>query len=254
MAMTTFTVLNLKRHLLNVSNLVFSMFLPILLFLLFGALQDYGAEMMKHGNVTAYVMVGIAVYGGITAAVSTVGTTVVEQTTGWGRQLALTPMTGAQLLASQCVVILFRAMFPVAAVFITGAITSAEMDASVWALTFVLSVLVTLPFGLYGMIFGQIFKSDSAVNISSSALVILAFAGNAFMPLPEFLMAFARFTPMYGAVSLARYPLSDGVQAISEAPGFVQDPLWYAVANVVGWTVIFATICLMLNKRQKGRQ
>lgn len=254
MAMTTFTVLNLKRHLLNVSNLVFSMFLPILLFLFFGALQDYGAEMMKHGNVTAYVMVGMAVYGGITAAVSTVGTTVVEQTTGWGRQLALTPMTGAQLLASQCVVILFRAMFPVAAVFITGAITSAEMDASVWALTFVLSVLVTLPFGLYGMIFGQIFKSDSAVNISSSALVILAFAGNAFMPLPEFLMAFARFTPMYGAVSLARYPLSDGVQAISEAPGFVQDPLWYAVANVVGWTVIFATICLMLNKRQKGRQ
>ena len=252
MAMTTFTVLNLKRHLLNISNLVFSMFLPILLFLLFGALQDYGAEMMKHGNVTAYVMV--AVYGGITAAVSTVGTTVVEQTTGWGRQLALTPMTGTQLLASQCVVILFRAMFPVAAVFITGAITSAEMDASVWALTFVLSVLVTLPFGLYGMIFGQIFKSDSAVNISSSALVILAFAGNAFMPLPEFLMAFARFTPMYGAVSLARYPLSDGVQAISEAPGFVQDPLWYAVANVVGWTVIFATICLMLNKRQKGRQ
>ena len=56
MAMTTFTVLNLKRHLLNISNLVFSMFLPILLFLLFGALQDYGAEMMKHGNVTAYVL------------------------------------------------------------------------------------------------------------------------------------------------------------------------------------------------------
>lgn len=254
MAMTTFTVLNLKRHLLNISNLVFSMFLPILLFLLFGALQDYGAVMMKHGNVTAYVMVGMAVYGGITAAVSTVGTTVVEQTTGWGRQLALTPMTGTQLLASQCAVILFRAMFPVAAVFITGAITSAEMDASVWALSFILSVLVTLPFGLYGMIFGQIFKSDSAVNISSSALVILAFAGNAFMPLPEFLLTFARCTPMYGAVSLARYPLSDGMQAISEAPGYVEDPLWYAVANVVGWTVIFATICLMLNKRQKGRQ
>ncbi|MBF0582111.1 MULTISPECIES: hypothetical protein [Corynebacterium] len=54
--------------------------------------------MMKHGNVTAYAMVGMAVYGGITAAVSTVGTTVVEQTTGWGRQLALTPMTGSQLL------------------------------------------------------------------------------------------------------------------------------------------------------------
>ena len=254
MALTTFTAINLKRHLLNGPSLVFSMFLPILLFLLFGALQDYGAVMLKNGNVTAYVMVGMAVYGGITAAVSTVGTTVVEQSTGWGRQLALTPLTGTQLLLSQCVVILFRAAFPVAAVFITGALTSAEMDARSWALTFVLSVLVTLPFGFYGMIFGQLFKSDSAVNISSSALVLLAFAGNAFMPLPEFLMPFARFTPMYGAVSLARHPLSDGVQAISEAPGFVEDPLWYAIANVVGWTVIFASICMMLNKRQKGRQ
>lgn len=104
MALTTFTAINLKRHLLNGPNLVFSMFLPILLFLLFGALQDYGAVMLKNGNVTAYVMVGMAVYGGITAAVSTVGTTVVEQSTGWGRQLALTPLTGTQLLLSQCVV------------------------------------------------------------------------------------------------------------------------------------------------------
>jgi len=40
MVMTTFTVLNLKRHLPNISNLVFSMFSPLLFFLLFGSLQD----------------------------------------------------------------------------------------------------------------------------------------------------------------------------------------------------------------------
>lgn len=38
----TFTVLNLKRHLPNISNLVFSMFSPLLFFLLFGSLQDLG--------------------------------------------------------------------------------------------------------------------------------------------------------------------------------------------------------------------
>ncbi|MGO1810726.1 MAG: ABC transporter permease [Canibacter sp.] len=254
MSLATFTALNLKRLFLDWTNLFFSILLPILFFLLFGALQDYGDQQMAHGNASSYVMIGMAVYGGVIAACSTVGMTVIEQTTGWGRQIALTPITPTKLLWSQSFIILFRAVLPVAAVFITGLLTTSTMELGAWITSFLLSVLVALPFGLYGMIFGQLFKSDSAVGISSSALVIIAFAGNAFMPLPEALLGFARFTPMYGSVSLARYPVSDGYQVILSEPYFTQDPIWYAVVNVLAWTIIFGGICLILNKRQKGRQ
>ena len=58
-------------------------------------------------------------------------------------------------------------------------------------------------------------------------------------------MPFARFTPIYGSVSLARYPLSDGIQAISSDPYTVDDPLWYALVNIAAWTLIFALICTL---------
>ena len=81
----------------------------------------------------------------------------------------------------------------------------------------------------------------------------MSFLGNAFTPMPESFMPFARFTPIYGSVSLARYPLSDGIQAISSDPYTVDDPLWYALVNIAAWTLIFALICTLLWRRDKGR-
>lgn len=253
MNLATYTLIDLRRVLADRSGLVFSIILPVLFYLLFGSMQQYSDVALNDGNVAAYVMVGMSVYGGVVAAAATTGGVVVEQTTGWGRQLALTPLGQGQMLVSKAVIILVRAALPVLAVNVTGLFTQAEMPAGEWIACALLTVLVALPFGFYGMVFGLLFRSDSAVGISSSGLVILTFLGNAFSPLPGFLLGFARFTPMYGASSLARYPLSDGVQSISDGSGLVNDPLWFAVVNVVAWTLVLAGICAALSRRQKGR-
>ncbi|WP_129657735.1 ABC transporter permease [Rothia uropygialis] len=253
MNIATYTLIDLRRTLADRSGVIFSVILPVVFYLLFGAMQDYSDAPMNHGNIAAYIMIGMAAYGGLVAASSTTGSVVVEQSTGWGRQLALTPLSTSAMLVSKSIIILVRAALPVAAVNITGLFTNADMPVSEWIASALLTVVVTLPFGFYGMMFGLVFRSESAVSISSTALVILAFIGNAFSPLPEFLMGLARFTPLYGATSLARYPLSEGIQAISDGSGTVTDPLWYAVVNVVGWTLIFAAVCVVLSQRQKGR-
>lgn len=249
-----YTVIDLRRVLSDRAGLFFSIGLPVIFYLLFGAMQQYSDMPLNDGNVAGYVMIGMAVYGGIVAACNTVGNVVVEQTTGWGRQLALTPLSSATILGSKAIIILVRAALPVAAVNIAGLFTNADMPAGQWITAALLSVLVSLPFGFYGMLFGLIFRSDSAVSISSTGLVILAFIGNAFSPLPGFLMGLARFTPMYGPSALARYPLSEGIQSISDGSGTVTDPLWYAVVNIIAWTLVFAGLCALLGKRQKGRQ
>ncbi|MCP3424837.1 ABC transporter permease [Rothia sp. AR01] len=255
MNLAVFTLIDLRRIFVDWAGLFFTTGLPVLFYLLFGAMQTYADAPFGEGNVAAYIMVGMAVYGGVTSACSTVGSTAVEQTTGWGRQLALTPLGSVPMLVSKTVVILVRAAFPVAAVNIAGIFTSAEMPAATWVTCAVVSVLAALPFGFYGMIFGILFRSESAVSIASTSVVILAFLGNSFSPLPEFLMGLARFSPMYGATSLARYPLSEGQQAVSDVGVLVTDPLWYAVANVIAWTIVFAAICALLaRKKQKGRR
>lgn len=254
MNLAVFTLLDLRRVIADRAALFFSIALPVLFYLLFGAMQSSADIPIHDGNVAAYVMIGMGLYGGVVAACATAGTTAVEQATGWGRQLALTPLTPWQLLSSKAVTVLVRAALPVAAVNVAGLFTDASLPLGQRLAAAALSVLVALPFGFYGMAFGLLFRSESAVSISSTALVVLAFCGNLFMPLPQALLAWARFTPMYGAAAVARYPMTQGTQAVSDGTYLVQDPLWYGVVNVLAWTLVFVLACVLLGRREKGRR
>lgn len=85
-------------------------------------------------------------------------------------------------------------------------------------------------------------------------MVVLAFLGNMFMPMPEGLLTVGRFTPLYGAGSVARWPLTDGVRSVSFGDGELNDPLWWAVLNVVVWSLVFVMVVLALRRREKGRR
>jgi len=110
-----------------------------------------------------------------------------------------------------------------------------------------------IPFGVYGMACAMLIPSENTVSIATSTIVILAFAGNVFMPLKESLLEVGRFTPMYGAQALARWPLSEGAQMINGERNFIEDPLWYAWVNITIWTVVFVGFCVLLRNRDKNR-
>lgn len=257
MSLTKFTLLNLKRLLNDWANLIFSILLPVALFLFFGVAQAQQqgttAPEAAHGNISAIVMVSMAVFGGAIAACGSVGSIVAEQNTGWGRQLALTSLSQRQLLCERLLEILVRALLPLLALFITGFATNAEMDTLTWFLAFGACLIGSMPFGLYGMMVGLLFRTESAVGFAASLISLFGFIGNAFIPLNEELFNISRFTPMYGSVALARYPLTDGYQLLSGDPHVVHDPLWYALVNLAAWTLFFTLVCLLLGKRQKGR-
>lgn len=248
------TALNLKRAFRDFTNVFFTVVMPVGFYLLFGALQDYSSMPdFAHGNPKAFVMVSMALYGAVIAATAAAGGTVVESRSGWGRQLALTPTTPGHYLTAQVLSLALRCTLPVVAVFIAGALTGATMTASGWVACFFLCIAVSLPFGVYGMAFGELFRSDSAITIASTLIVVFAFAANMFMPLGASMLDFGRFTPLYGANALANYPLTDGVQIISDEPYYHKEALPNALANIAAWTAIFVITFTLLNRRQKGR-
>ena len=59
----------------------------------FGAMQGVLLPADGRGNVAAYVMIGMALYGAVQNTVTISGSTVTELSSGWNRQLALTPLT-----------------------------------------------------------------------------------------------------------------------------------------------------------------
>lgn len=249
-----FAAFDLRRLAGDWAMLFFSMGLPVLFYLVFGAAMGYADEPVGNGNVKAYIMVGMGLYAGITGAVAAAGTVVIEADTGWGRQLALTPLTAGQLLFANLVAIVVRAVLPVLAVFAVGVATGASMPGVAWAASLLLTVVCAVPFGFYGMIWSQLSPTQTSVSIASTSVVVLAFLGNMFMPMPEGLLTVGRFTPLYGPGSLARWPLTDGVQSVGFGDGQVTDHLWWAVVNTLVWATLFVVVVLALRRREKGRR
>ena len=92
---------DIRRALKEPTALAVSVALPSILFIVFGASQNGTDRPINDGNVASYVMIGMAAYGAITGAVGTVGSMVVDEISGWGRQLALTPLRAWQRIIAR---------------------------------------------------------------------------------------------------------------------------------------------------------
>ena len=140
------------------------------------------------------------------------------------------------------------AAVPVALIYAIGAATGASGTTSDWVLSAAVVWAGSALFALYGLAVCLAFRSDNSVGIASGLIVIMAFLGNVFTPMSGLILDIGRFTPLYGYAALARYPLTDGW-----TPTGTHDPLWLPVANVLGWTVIFAAVALWGLRRGQER-
>lgn len=250
---TAYARIELRRTLRDLVTMFFVVGLPGFMYLLFGASAGYSKENAGNGNVALYVMISMAAYGAVTATVGIGGTAAVERMQGWGRQLGLTPLRDSTYVATKAVVALVVASLPILVVYVLGVLTGAEGTVGAWLGSAAILVAGAVLFALYGLVFGLAFRSEAAVSAASGSLVVLGFLGNIFFPLSGVLLDIARFTPLYGYVSLARYPLTEG-HVIDAQGGLVHEALWVSVANVAVWTVILAVLATWLVRRSRGRQ
>lgn len=244
----TYWAIDLRRTLRDLTNIFFIVALPLIMYLVFGSAQAYADEPVLRGNVGAVVMVSMAVYGAVTATTTISGGAALERFQGWGRQLGLTPWSSAGFVVTKSAVAMTIASVPVLVVGVAGALSGAEATPAAWVLSLGAAWLGSAVFAGYGLSAGMAFKSESALGVAGGSLVLLAFAGNLFIPLSGTMLEIARFTPLYGVNSLARFPLTGG--QIAEG---VSDPLWLPVLNVVVWALILGTTAAVLVGRRRGR-
>jgi ABC-2 type transport system permease protein len=228
--------------------------LPAFMYVIFGASPDYGDEPVRDGNVAMWVMIAMAAYGAVSATTGIGGMAAVERMQGWGRQLGLTPLTDAGYVRVKAATALTIAAIPVALVYTIGALTGAEAPLSVWVISAAVLLVGASTFALYGLSFGLAFRSEAAVSAAGGSLVILAFLGNIFVPLTGWQLTVAKFTPLYGYVSLARRALTGGAIVSPDGGELITVPLWQPLTNVIGWTTVFAILAVAMVARGRARQ
>jgi len=188
------------------------------------------------------------------AAPGAAGAAAVEQSAGWGRQMAVTSQGLRGYLVVKTGTAVGTAALPVVVVLAAGALTDSQMEGWVWAVSPLICLIGVLPFVLWGLAAGMWLPSSASIGIATSLVSLFAFIGNTFMPLNHTLLTISRFTPMYGATALAMWPLGEGWAYVPDRQTGIQDPLWMPLANLVVWTLIFGLLVIGARRRATRRR
>lgn len=226
----TLAWIELKRVLRNRRTMIFSLVVPAAFYFLFGVGQTYSNESAGRGNVGAFIMISMALYGAMISTTGGGAMVATERAQGWSRQLRLTPLSPIAYVAIKVGVAMMLGLLSIIVVYVCGLFTHAKMDTP-WLFlgTAAIAWAGSLVFAAFGLFMGYLFPSENVMQILGPGLALLAFGGGLFIPLTDgsAFEIFARFTPMYGISRLAHAPLTgETVQ-------------WWWVANVVAWFAVF---------------
>lgn len=250
----TYTGIELRRGTRDFTAMFFVAILPAFMYIVFGASMGDGDSPAGNGNLALYVMISMACFGAVTATTGIGGAAAVERMQGWGRQLGLTSLSDGHYVVIKSTVAFLIAIVPISLIYVLGSATGASGTVAAWLLSAVIVVAGAAVFSLYGLIAGLMFRTEAAISAASGSVVILGFLGNVFFPLSGTMLDIARFTPMYGYATLARYPLTEGMVIDTTGPTGATDPLWVPVVNLAVWATIFAGTAVLLVRRGRSRQ
>ena len=237
--------LEVRRLLRNRRTLIFTMVAPAVFFLAFGLSSAYAANPYGRGNVSASVLISMALYGAVLATTSGGAMVSIERAVGWSRQLRVTPLRPAAYVATKMATSLVLGGTSVVVVYVVGLFThKPSMPVWVWVVTGLSVWVGSLLFAAFGLFIGYLLPSENVMQVIGFVLMLFSFGGGLFIPLSQLssaLRTFATFTPLYGLSQLVHFPLRTG--------GFD----WTWVVNLVGWLAVFVGAATWRFRTDTGR-
>lgn len=230
--------LEIRRLLRNRRTVIFALVIPAVFFLLFGLNKAYAHQSAgpgSHGNVSAFIMVSMALYGAVLATTSGGAMVSIERAAGWSRQLRLTPLSSTAYIVIKMLTAMVLGAAAVIAVYVVAKISGVPAMKPgyswLWFVTPLCVWIGSLVFAAFGLFMGYLLPTENVMQFLGIALMLFAFGGGLFIPLstyPHVLQVLAKFTPLYGLNQLVHAPLlGSGVHLT-----------W--VLNAAAWLVIFA--------------
>jgi ABC-2 type transport system permease protein len=254
-----FTVLRIeiRRLTRNRRTMIFALIVPVVVFLFVGTNKSYandnaaavvGQHTPAHANVSAYLLVSMALYGAALATTAGGAMVSIERAQGWSRQLRITPLSPAAYIVIKALVAMVLGLTSVLAVYIVGRITGVPHMLSgytyLWFVTAACVWIGALVFAALGLFIGYLLPSENVMQFLGLVMAAISFGGGLFYPLNQAakpLQDIAKWTPMYGLNQLVHAPLLGGSI----------DIMW--VVNAVAWLAIFVTGAVLLFRRDTAR-
>ena len=230
-----FLTIEIRRALRNRRYVMFSVAFPTAFYLLYTGVLSTGApadSTIAGTTWGAYFMVSMATYAAMVAALSGAIVIARERSSGWTRQLRVTPLPSAGYVAGKVVVAYVVTLPAIAAVVVAGiAVNHVSLPMGSLVQMFVSIALGVLPFAALGLLIGYLFDADSAQGAMMVSLFGLAILGGLWAPIssfPESLATIGRMLPSFRLADLGRAALTGA------SPDLADVAILAAYATVIG--------------------
>lgn len=230
--------IDLRRLLRNRRTAIFTLVFPVAMYLLVNSsIKNQPLSPGIVANVSAYIMVSMALYGAAMASTTGGASVSVERASGWSRQLRLTPLNPLAYVLIKVFCAVLLGLTATTATYLVGRFGGgAVMATTSWLESGLIIIAGSLVFAAFGLFMGYLIPSDNVMQILGPVMALLGFLGGLFQgPVDTTTMVgkIQSFTPIYGLGQIAHWPLTRSTAGTLGAFD------WWWVVNLVAWGVVF---------------
>jgi ABC-2 type transport system permease protein len=235
----------LVRTFRNRRFLIFSLLFPVVLYFLIAGPNRHDNDLGGTGlSAPLYFMVGLTGFGTMNAVISCSVRIAAERSTGWNRQLRLTPLRPREYFRAKVLTSYVMALATIVVIYASGMILGVRMPAERWLQMTWLILIALIPLAALGVLFGHVMTIDSIGPAVGGTTALLAFLGGTWFPITGggFLEALAKDLPSYWLVQAGHAGLG------------VPHP-WntHAWQVIVVWTVVLSLLAARAYRRDTER-
>jgi ABC-2 type transport system permease protein len=241
--MSPLFVFQLRRISRNRQYLFFTVLLPALFTVFFTKIfGGQAADAAQYQDAAGTYMVSMMAYGAIGAALGATIRISFDRASGWLRQLRVTPVPQAEVLAVDVAVGTLLALPSLVVVALVGRIVNGvELGLGTWIALVGVLWAGSVAFVALGLLIGLALDEKAAGGAIGIVATILAALGGLWVPVeifPRSLQAVAHVLPSYWLAEVGRDVASGSAPAMA------------AVLAMAGFTCVFAALAVAIGRRR----
>jgi ABC-2 type transport system permease protein len=193
---------------------------------------------------TVYFMAAMATLGTMASVVSSAAVIAADRSTGWTRQMRITPLTVGTYFGARVFNGYLRAVLTIVLVGLAGTALGVRLSATQWVTVVGLLLVGLIPFAVLGILLGHLLKADSSAVAMGGIVTLFALLGGVYG------FQIATSGPMFQVIkAIPSYWL---VQAAKTALGHGGWPAegWIVIAV---WTLLLAALAVFVYQRDTHR-
>jgi ABC-2 type transport system permease protein len=244
MSALAYTRYELLRTARNRRFLLFSLGFPLVIYALIAIPNRNEGPLEGTGIPLAlYYMVSLASFGTMMAMVSAGARIAGERSTGWTRQLRITPLTPFAYFRAKVLTAYVMAVTTIALLFAFGIALGVSLPVGEWAQMTALMLIGLLPFAALGIALGHVINVDSMGPATGGLVSLLAFLSGTWFPVAAhgFMHVLALALPSYWLVQASHVSLGGAGWGSTG---------WLVV---IGWTLVLTQAARLAYRRDTKR-